>query len=133
MDFKINKTFINNKEISIVPEKNEQLKIDKVECSNNVKGNWNTSVWRLELDGINKNTECTLYFKTDSKDLETEILTKSGNDVKTNTETKTEETVPNPKTSNMLGMFIGLDVLILLEIALFAYFINKNKNKNVHE
>ena len=110
MDFKIENVYVNNEAVNNIPAKEESIKIEKVECTNEVKGTWNGEEWLLELDNYKKDTACSLYFTNE-------------------TTTKTED-VKNPATAQS-RLFAGLEVIIIVEFIVLLFFLRHKSKKSI--
>lgn len=66
-DISIGKLYLDNKEISAIPEKGSNVEFEKGDCTNGTKVSWNKEEWSLSFDEINGETSCSIYFKTKSE------------------------------------------------------------------
>ena len=53
-DISIGKLYLDNQEISAIPEKGSNVEFEKGDCTNGTKVSWNAEEWSLSFDEINK-------------------------------------------------------------------------------
>ena len=110
-DVVISNIYVDGKEVESVPSKSAGYYFEKVECNNNVTGEWNREDWSLKLNNVREGATCKVYF-TSKKENNGE----SGG----NSSSEASKKYNNPNT----GAFLNI-TLIIMAIALAIVVIIK--------
>ena len=121
-DINIGKLYLDNVEISAVPEKGSNVEFEKGDC-NGAKVSWNEKEWSLSFDEITGEVSCSIYFKT-KKEKEENDPTNPSEDPKNPSEES--EKTNNPETGVFFSFVIAL---IVIGISVGVIYYGKKKAK----
>ena len=124
-DISIGKLYLDNQEISAIPEKGSNVEFEKGDCTNGTKVSWNAEEWSLSFDEINGETSCSIYFVT-KKDKED-----SGDSGEVNPEQPTDDPKQGGETQNPeTGVFFSFVIaIIVIGISVGVIYYGKKKTK----
>ena len=117
-DIAIDKIFIDDKEVNMIPKKDANVVFEKGIC-NNASVSWNSTEWTLVFDKITTKTSCSLYFKTKQESIipETNEETSNIDEDKGNS---------NPATGTFFNFVLAV---VLAGISLYIIYFSKKITK----
>lgn len=131
-DIKITKIYLDNKELEKIPDKANNIKFYRGECTNNSDVSWNYDEWSLVFNTLNSPTSCVVYFNTIIND-SVENNGSSSDNTNDNTDSSNESSDSkhnNPETGATLNFFVFF-LLMIGSVSLIVYMKKKGKFKRI--